>query len=232
MAPKQRLTKSQIREDKFVKNLLKAQEYFNEHSTQFIMALAAIVVIAAAVFFLISSGQAKEQEANEILGNATVEFRAGNFQMAAIDFQKVIDDFGGTDAAKFASFYLANSYFELKNYDQAGEYYRLHIDKHRIDDMLTASAMVGLAHCHRARGEMKEAGDMFYKAYREFPDSYVSEDCLYFGAESYAMAGEQDLAIELFEMFDSIRGEVQRAKELRQLLVEKGILDPSVGAYD
>jgi len=232
MATKQRLTKRQIKEDKFVTNLLKAQEYFSEHTGRFAMAVAAVVLVAVVVFFVMSGSQARQQEANEILGKATVDFRAGNFQLAAVDFQNILDNYAGTDAAAFASFYIANAYFELKNYDQAGEYFRLHLDKYRVDDMLTVSAMAGIGHCHRGKGEMKEAGDAFFDAYRRYRDSYVAADCLYLGAESYAVAGDSANALKLWDIFSKLPDQSDRVMQLRQLLTEKGVLDPAVGAYD
>ena|GEM_PF-382140 len=232
MATKQRLTKRQIKEDKFVTNLLRAQEYFTEHAGRFIMGVVAVALAAAVVFFLISGSQAKEREANELLGRATVEFRASSFQLAAVDFQSILDNYGGTDAAAFASFYIANAYFELKNYDQAGEYFKLHLDKYRIDEMLTSSAMAGLAHCHRGKGEMQEAGDTFYDAYKTFPDSYVAADCLFYGAESFAAVGDSVNAQALWDILRKLPGEGRRTTQLRQSLIEKGILDPAVGAYD
>lgn len=232
MATKRRLTRRQIREDRFVTNLLRAQEYLTEHAARFIMGAVGIVVVAAVVFFLVRSSQAKEQEANEILGRATVELRSRNYQMATVDYQKILDDYSGTDAAKFASFYIANAYFELKNYDQAREYFRMHIDKYRVDDMLTASALAGIAHCHRARNEMKEAGDVFYEVYDKYPKSYVASDCLYLAVRSYAAAGDSAAALELWDIIDKLPGQSQQAMELQQYLVEKEILDPTVSTYD
>jgi tetratricopeptide (TPR) repeat protein len=232
MATQQRLTKRQLKEDRFVTSLLRAQEYFTGHTGRFIAGVAAVALAAAIVFFLISGSQAREREANELLGRASVEFRASSFQLAAVDFQSILDNYGGTNAAAFASFYIANAYFELKNYDQAGEYFKLYLDKYRIDEMLTSSAMAGLAHCYRGKGEMQAAGDAFYGAYKKFPDSYVAADCLFYGAESYAAVGDSVNAQALWNILSKIPGQSQRAMQLRQLLVEKGILDPTVGAYD
>ena len=232
MATKHRLTKRQIKEDKFVTNLLLAQQYFTEHAGRVIMGVAAVVVAAVIVIFLIQGSQAREQEANELLGRATVEFRASSFQLAAVDFQSILDNYGGTDAAAFASFYIANAYFELKNYDQAGEYFKLYLDRYKIDEMLTASAMAGLGHCHRGKGELQAAGDAFYDAYKKFPDSYVAADCLYYGTQSFAAVGDSVNAQALWDILSKLPGQSQRAMQLRQLLVEKGILDPTVGAYD
>jgi TolA-binding protein len=154
-------------------------------------------------------------------------------QLAAVDYQKVLDEYGGSDAARFASFYIANIYFELKNYEQAAEYFRLHIDEYPVDDMMTVSAMAGLAHCHRAKGEMKEAADMFRSAYQKYPNSYLAEDCLYSGAMSYAEAGDKESARELWNLIrDERPGESNREMQMRQFLVEKGVLDPAIGLYD
>ena len=231
MATRQRLTKRQIKEDKFVTNLLMAQEYVSQNVGKFLIGIAALVAVVVVAFLLIRSSQSREREANELLGVATVELRSGRPQLAAVDFQRVLDEYGRTDAAKLASFYLANTYFGLKNYDQAGEYFKLHLDKHRVNDMLTAGAMAGLAHCHRARGEMKEAADLFARVYEKYPKSYIATDCLYLAAESYAAAGDSAGARKGWDKVKKLPGQSQRSMELQQLLVEKGVLDPAIETY-
>lgn len=232
MATKQKLTKHQIKQDKFITSVFKAQEYFTGHTGRFLIAIGAVVVIAAAVFFITSRGQAREQEANDIFGKGSVEFRSGNFQLAAVDFQNILDNYGSTDAAKLASYYIAVCYFSLQNYDQAEEYYRLHYDKYRYNDMLSANALDGIAECLKAKGSLKEAGDAFFTVYQKYPNSYIVADCLFNGAECYASAGDTENAKKLFNLYMKMPGQGQRALELRQFLVEHGALDPTTSSYD
>jgi len=232
MATKQKLTKKQIKQDKFITTVFRAQEYFTGHTGRFLIGIGAIVVIAAAIFFVTTRGQAREQEAENILGRANVEFRSGNFQLAAVDFQNILDNYGSTDAAKLASYYIAVCYFSLQNYDEAEKYYRLHYDKYRYNDMLSANALDGIAECLKAKGSLKEAGDEFFRVYQKYPDSYIVPDCLFNGAECYAGAGDIDNAKKLFDLYIKLPGQGQRALELRQYLVEHGVLDPTTSSYD
>jgi TolA-binding protein len=232
MATKQKLTKQQIKQDKFITTIFKAQEYFTGHTSRFLIAIGAIVVIAAAVFFITSRGQAREQEADEIFGRANVEFRSGNFQLAAVDFQNILDNYGGTESAKLASYYIAVSYFSLQNYDEAEKYYRLHYDKYRYNDMLSANALNGIAECLKAKGSLKEAADKFFEVYQKYPDSYIVPDCIFNGAECYASAGDTENSKKLFDIYVKMPGQGQRALELRQYLVEHGVLDPTTSTYD
>ena len=227
-----RLSKQQIKQDKFVSSIWKGREYFEQHTSQFIIGIAAVVVVVVVAFLVISNFKTKEREAADLLGLGAVEFRGGNYQLAAVDFQKILDGYPGTTAAKFASYQIANAYFELKNYGQAEKYFRLHLDKYKFDDMLTVGAMSGLAHCMRAKGQMQEAGDEFYKAYKKYPGSYIAPDCLYFGIMSYASAGDSAKSRELYDIFHKIPSQTQRSMEVKRVLIEKGILNPAVGAYD
>jgi len=232
MATRQKLTKQQMKQDKFITMLFKAQEYFAGNTSKIILGVGAIVVIAVAVFLITSQGQSKAREADDILGRASVEFRSGNFQLAAVDFQNILDNFGGTESAKLASYYIADAYFNLENYDQAEEYYRLHYDKYRYDDMLSANALAGIAHCLRAKGSMKEAADKFFEVYQKYPDSYIVPDCLFSGAKSYASADDRENARKLYDIFAKIPGQGQRALKLKQHLVEHGVLKSTTSNYD
>jgi len=232
MPPRQRLTKKDIRQDQFVTTMLKSREIFEEYKTYFIIGILAIAALAVIVFLISSSSQAKAREANEIFGRASVEFRSGNFQLAAVDFQSILDNYGGTDVARLACYHLANCYFELKNYDQAEQFYGMYLDKHKSNDVVTSGAMNGLAHCFRAKGLMAEAAAEFKGAYEHDPDGYLAPENLFWGADSFAHAGSADEARELYELFKMKPGEAQRALRLQQTLIEKGALDPTVGAFD
>lgn len=221
-----------MRQDQFVSTMLRAREYVEENLTYFLVGVGAVVVVAVVVFLMVSSSQAKADEAKAMFGKAAVEYRGGNYQLAIADFQTVVDDFGGTDAAAMATYYIANSYFELKNYDEAENYYRMYLNNYDGDPMINVGALTGLGHCLRAKGQYAEAADAFHEAYRKYPDSYLKPEALYYGAESYAEAGDSENARELYELFEDIPGVTQRALQLKQLLIEKGALDPAVGTYD
>lgn len=227
-----RLTKGQIKQDKFISSIFTAQEYFTDHLMMFIGGIVAVAAVATVAFLLVSSGQSSGLEADDILGRASVEFRSGNLQLAAVDFQTILDQYGSSDAARLASFYIANAYFALNNYDQAEQYFDLHLDKYRFDDMITANAMSGRAQCMRAKGMMAEAAGAFRETYQKYPESSVANDCLFFGAKSFATAGDNDGALGLYDLLKVIPAESSRALELKQFLVEKGILDPTVSSFN
>ncbi len=232
MPIRHRLTKKDVRQDQFVTSMLKSKEFFEEHKSYFLIGVGALAVLAIVIFLVSSSMQGKAREANNIFGRASVEFRSGNFQLAAVDFQSILDNYGGTDVAKFACYYLANSYFELKNYDQASTYFSQFIDKYKSDNLTIAGALAGLGHCHRAKGEMAAAAESFKKAYETAPDGFLGPENLYWGADSFAQAGDAVNARAMYELFKDQPGEAQRALRLQQLLIEKGALDPTVGAFD
>ena len=221
-----------MRQDQFVSTMLKTREYIEDNRTYFIVAVGGILAVAVVAFLLISSGQSKDHEAKALFGKAAVEFRGGNFQLAIADFQTVIDNFGGSDAAGLSAYYIANGYFELKNYDEARNYYRMYIDTYHNDPMIIQGALMGLAHCLRAMGEPAEAGSTFHEVIRKYPDSYLKKDALFYGSECYAEAGDFENANALYKQFADITGEAQRTMQLKQLLIEKGAIDPAVGAYD
>lgn len=221
-----------MRQDQFVSTMLKTRDYVEDNLTYFLAAVGGIVVIVVVVFLMMSSGQSKQNEAKALLGKAAVEYRGGNFQLAIADFQTVLDNYGGTDAAGISAYYIANGYFELKNYDEARNYYRMYLDKYKSDPIVIAGALTGLGHCLRAMGESAEAAGMFHEVLRKYPNSYLKKDALYYGSECYAEAGDFENAKALYDQFSDIPEETQRAMQLKQLLIEKGAIDPAIGAYD
>ena len=232
MATRQRLTRKDMRQDQFVSTMLKTRDYVEDNLTYFLAAIGGIVVVAIAVFLLVSSGQSKAHEAQAQFGKAAVEYRGGNFQLAIADFQTVVDNYGGTEAAGLSTYYIANAYFELKNYSEAQKYFQIYVDSYNTDPMINAGALAGLGHCLRAMGEPADAASEFHELVRKYPNSYLRKDALFYGSECYAEAGDNENAMALYEQFADVPGEAQRALQLKQLLIEKGAIDPAVGNYD
>ncbi len=91
-----RITKQQMKEDHFVTAVFRAREWTEVNLNTILIAAGALIVVAVAIWFFIGQSSRKSQESYDLLGRAEVEMRNNQAQIAVIDFQKVIDDFGGT----------------------------------------------------------------------------------------------------------------------------------------
>jgi tetratricopeptide (TPR) repeat protein len=244
-----RLTKRQMKEDKFVTGLLKSQEYFNRYRTQILLGVAGFFVVAIVAVLFITNARSAEQAAEDQYGMASMSVREffntfeadrnqdgipdGNLDSsltilttAKAEFQNIIDQHGGSDMAKFATFYLASISFKLGNYAEAESYYQKFLDKYYINKGFIAAAKLGLAGCKESLRDFEGAGMLYLEIAQKYPDFPQQTEALRKAAINLARGGLNDqakLAFELLEKSDAPRSTVNDAREF---LYEQNILNP------
>jgi TolA-binding protein len=204
MRAKVKITKRQMKEDKFTTFMLRARDEFLER-WQIIAISAAIVIVAiVAIVYFFNLQKTRQIEADNRLTKAIAELRRSNYQVAILELGSIADDYSGR-VAGMALFNLANAHYESKNYDEAIANYQKFIDKYDFDRLMTISAIGGIAACLENKQEFLAAGDKYYEAVQFDPDSPLVPD-YYIGAiRSFVAAGDRDkvqrLLSELKEKF-------------------------------
>jgi len=110
--------------------------------------------------------------------------------------QAIVDEHGSTKAGQLAKLFLANSYYALKNYDKALEYYN---DVSVSDKMVSATALAGVAACYEAKEDFSEAASYFEKAASKNMTSMQAPENLQRSAVNYAAVGKKEKAVELLQ---------------------------------
>lgn len=192
-----RITKKEIKEDKFVTFTLKLSEWFRKHLNQLLIAGGSVILIAVIVFFVLSSQTKKERKAAEILGKASLELQTGNLSVAAGDLQTVINQYGNTKSAGPATFLLASAFYYAKDYTQAQSIFEKYQEKYKSDFLLIASAQAGIAECYMQKGNFVPAGESFVKAVTLNPKGLLSPQYLLQAADAYLKANQKDKSKEL-----------------------------------
>ncbi len=193
LKPHKRITKRQLKQDKFVTYYFKAVDFVEKNSRQILSALGAAAVISLAIFIYSEKQAESEGKAVVELAKATKEYANGNYETAATILKNLLDTYGGAESATLAKFYLANTNFELKNYNEAEKYYREFADA-SDDKELTASALSGLAACLEAQGKFKEAAERYQQTAEKYKDEFFAAENLYHSARCYLLSGDRAAA--------------------------------------
>ncbi len=180
MRTKVRITKQQIKQDKFTTAMIKAKDWLmiNWQVTAIVAAIILLAVIG--IVYIVSTKSGKQQEAASRLAAAYAELKKDNSQVAILELSSIAEDYTGYIAAR-AQFYLANAHYESRNYDEAIANYQKYIDKFHEDKITTASAIAGIAYCMENKQEFVPAGEKFLEAVKYYPDSPSAPD-YYLGA--------------------------------------------------
>ena len=186
-APK-KLTKRQIKEDKFVTFYLQAQDYLNQHARNILMGTGVVVILIVASVIFSKTRAQKEQSSSVELTKGRIEYSTGNYS-AAIDILKnLIDVYGNTTSGKAGIFYLADAYFQSGNYVNAEKYFQKYLDE-ADNDILSPSAMSGLAACFEQEGNYEMAAQKYRESADKYSKGFQAPENYYNAARCYKLAG-------------------------------------------
>ena len=108
----------------------------------------------------------------------------------------IVDNYGSTEAGEIARFYLANSYFQLAQYDDALKQYE---DFSGSDPLLKASAIAGIGGCYEGKKDYGKAAPQFEKAAGVLATNANTPEYLNSAARCYGLAGDKEKAITLLK---------------------------------
>jgi outer membrane protein assembly factor BamD (BamD/ComL family) len=165
-----KITKREMKEDKFTTFMLQAKDYFLERWVYFAGGLVLVLAVIVGMNLIKSNLANREAEATEILSRARSELQGKNYQLAIVDYKSIVDDYSSTDHAQKALFELGNAYFAAKNFEPARTTYQEYLDKYQDDKYFTISAMAGIAACLAGGGDPAGAADKYREAAEAFPD--------------------------------------------------------------
>lgn len=189
-----RISKREMKEDKFTTFMLLAKERFMDNWTFVAGGVALIIIIVAAMMYYQSSGVKKEAEASEIFARAESDMYSRNYQLAIVDFKNIVDDFSSTVYARQALFNLGNSYFYSKNYTEARAVFEDYLEKYNDDKYFTVSAIAGIAATLVGTGDLIAAADKYREAAEKYPDFSVTGEYLVQAMKYYIKGGQPESA--------------------------------------
>ncbi len=196
---KRKITKKDLKEDKFVEFTLKAKMYLEENYQQLAYAVIAVAIIIIGIVVYKNQHQKTKEKANTLLGEAQMEYQSMNFTKARNFLTRLIEEYSGTDAAVQGYFILANLDFQQEKYQQAEEAFKKFIDDYDGSPILLASGYAGYAACLEHRGAYREAAENYLKAQKSAPDFVEAANYLYLAGKNFLAAGDKERAMEIFE---------------------------------
>ncbi|MEW6412224.1 MAG: tetratricopeptide repeat protein [Candidatus Zixiibacteriota bacterium] len=194
MYGKVKLTKRQIKEDKFMTFMLNAKHEILERWQYYVIGVAAVILIVVAVIFYFNSQEANLQEASEKFSRALIDYRSGSDQVALLGLADVVNNYPDTRAARQAAFLLAKINYESQNYSEALRYFELFANKYKEDALQRASALGGIGGCYENQGNYAEAARRFAIAANEYPEGPLAGDYRMSAMRNFLLAGDIESA--------------------------------------
>ncbi|MGD9486864.1 MAG: tol-pal system YbgF family protein [Calditrichaceae bacterium] len=199
LKPKKKLSKKEIKQDKFVKIALEAKSYVDENYKQVVGTTLAVFGVFVLIMIYVYVHNQNVEEATTLLGKAQLEFQAMNYDLSKTFLNELTSEYSGTDAADQGRFLLANIYFEEDNIPYAKKMYKEFVDSYSKSSILLASGYAGYAACLQREKNYDEAAANYVKAQKQSPEFVEAAGYLFLAGKAYESAGKIDKAREIFE---------------------------------
>ena len=196
---RKKITKRQIKEDKFVTAYFKAVDYLKENANKVLTGVVAVCAVVLIVAFIQKSKRTAELNASEELAKATAEIALKNSQKAIDALLDMSENYSGTKSAERGVYLLAHTYYENKDYERALETFKKFMDDYGNDEILTSSAYTGMGACQEQLGKYIEAAKIYEGAAKKHNKHFHAPQQLMNAGRCYTLANEKDKAKKCYE---------------------------------
>jgi len=199
MKQKVKITKQQIKEDKFTTAMLQTRDWILDHWQPVALAAAAIIIVIVGIIYYAGTQETRTADGANRLSAAVSELRRENYQAAIVELNDIADQYGGEIAAT-ATFHLGNAYYRSKNYDEALAQFQKYFDKYHRNKLTAASALGGIAACYESKQDFEAAATGYMEAYNYYPKSPNAPEYLLGAVRNYVNLGDKMKADEIVGM--------------------------------
>jgi predicted negative regulator of RcsB-dependent stress response len=220
MHSKVKLSKREIKEDKFTTFVLTAKDQFAESWQYIVIGAVVVVLVVAGTIYFFSNRSSQQIEGAEKLSKALADYHSNNTQVALLSFGQIASDYSGS-AADEATFMLGKVNLETQNYAEARKQFENYLGRSTGDKLKRAAALAGLAGCLEGEAKYAEAAAKYLDAAKEFPGGPQDEEFQISAMRAFLDAGDTEKAkVQLAELKKQFKGsgKVYRAE---MMLAEK-----------
>ena len=191
---RKRITKQELKEDKLVTYTFKVNAYIRENARKISTIILGSIAVILIISFIHSSQESSEMQAMSEVGIAQNLYQVGDYANARITFDGIINEYDGTDGAGMSVYFAGDCCFKLGEFAAARNYFQQYLDDYKNNDILTASAISGIAACLEEDGNYLQAAEQYKQAFDKFSESFNAPKYLIDMGRCYELAGMKNEA--------------------------------------
>ncbi len=193
---------STTKSDIFTELFFQATDFFEKNRTAVLSVMGAILLAIVGAFFWNQQQASKNQEATAKLEGVVKRYEAGNYSGAiegdstTMGLKEIAKAYSGMPSGEQAKLYLANAYFQLRNYDEAQKAFE---SISSSSPLVKGSALAGEAACYEQKKEYKKAAQLFRRAADIVRNDAITPIYLESAGRNFELAGEKSDALAVYE---------------------------------
>jgi hypothetical protein len=193
-----------------------------------IVSVAVIVIVGGYLFYKNFVKAPQEKKAAEAMFKAEEYFRSDSLKLALSGdgmnpgFDKIISQYGGTEAGNLAKFYAGSAYLKLGDFNKAVKYLN---DFNTDAKQVEARKLKLLADAYAEQGKNSDALSNYKKAAHVFEDDEASASEALFMAAYFAdrVMNDKKQAIDLYKEVKKKYSRTQYGFEADKYLAQAGV---------
>lgn len=214
-----------VKEDTLLTKYYTTQSWLEENKKRLSTIGLIVAVAILGTWFYVNNARNNNEKAANDMAKVFEYYDNGQYQTAINGLpeknipglQAIVDNYGSTKTGNLAKFYLANSYYNLQNYDKALELFE---SVSTSVDIVSVSALAGEAACWEAKGDLEKAAKLFEKAGKKNSDDPNAAENLVNAARNYAKKGDKERAVELYKLVKEEYTQSAAARDAERFLLE------------
>ena len=197
--PVKKLTKRQIKEDKFVTRTAQAWDWVQGNYPKLIGGAAGVVVLLLLVNYLMGRSEKQAAEAADAFSKAQIAAMEGRMGEALLQGEEVYKKYAGTGPGAQALLLVANATFEMGRVAEAKAAFQKCIDDYGKDPVMVYAGWNGVAACLEQEGNLREAAARYEAFAQKYENSPFAGASLKEAARCYGQAGDREKARALLQ---------------------------------
>lgn len=217
---RRRLSKKQLKQDKFVSTTFELAQFAQEHSRNVIVGLvAAFLLLVGGIYYWQYRSQS-EANAATVLMNGRLAYDAGNFQLAITDLELFKGELSGTKYGDEGMIVLADSYYQIGDYANAREVLERFSERYSDRSPLSSKAYNLLGCSLENLGASEDAATAFLRGAESARFDYQRVKLRMDAARAFHQAGNSDRAAEEYRFILENFPDVPESNQATLLLSE------------
>lgn len=186
-----RVTKKELKEDKFVTTYFQVRKYLEEHQKIAWRIAGGIVLVIAIISFMVRSKSRSETQAANELSSAVLAAQTGDPEAVVERFTQIADRYKGTQSGDEALFYIAQFRGLQHRPEEALKAYDDFLKRGHRRSYLYPAALAGKAVALEDLKRYPEAAEMYLKAAQTQEDQGAGSTLYLDAGRCYRSAGDQ-----------------------------------------
>jgi TolA-binding protein len=186
---KHRVSKADLKEDKFQLATEKvAEAYYRDKQKFWVIGGILLVVVVGAVLLIQNRGGGTSTEAQLRFTEALGILTQGEAQQAEQAFQTVASSYGRDPVGVKAHYYLGHIFYGSQRFEEAGKEFATFLKGGSKNPVLGPGAQMGLGDVADALGDPLKAAEEYKRVHSKYPESPLAFEAMMAAGRSYTDA--------------------------------------------